>query len=248
MRPGASKTLIAAVACVAGASCAVAADILRPSLPAVPVAADWTGLYAGGHVGYAWDSRDATIFSPAGAALASGSTSANGIMGGGQIGYNFQVTPSWVLGLEADASGASLNSTAVGASGFGARENKINAFGTVRGRLGYAWDRFLVYGTAGYAWANQEMIRTQQIGTINGAPPGTVESASGVASGWTAGGGVEWAITPNWSFRAEYLHLDFASQSFSFPLAGQRIDATAKIDVARVGLNYFFDFSRYTPY
>src|SRR5690349_13342446 len=83
-----------------------------------------------------------------------------------------------------------------------ARANKINAFGTVRGRLGYAWDRFLVYGTAGYAWANQEMIRTQQIGTINGAPPGTVESASGVASGWTAGGGVEWAITPNWSFRA----------------------------------------------
>jgi opacity protein-like surface antigen len=109
-------------------------------------------------------------------------------------------------------------------------------------------DKLIDLGTGGYAWAHQEIIRTQQIGTINGATPGTVESTSSITSGWTAGGGIEWAIRPNWSFRAEYLHLDFASQSFTFPLAGQRIDATAKIDVARVGLNYFFDFSRYGPY
>lgn len=138
------------------------------------------------------------------------------------------------LGAGGRCFAASLRSISVGASDFGARENKIDGFGTVRGRFGYAWDRFLVYGTGGYAWAHQEINRTQQIGTINGATPGTVESTSSITSGWTAGGGLEWAITPNWSFRAEYLHLDFASQSFAFPLAGQRIDATAKINVARV--------------
>ena len=223
-----------------GVTSAGAADILSNPLfnPQPTLVQNWSGVYLGGHVGYAWDHRDASIFSPAGALLATGSTSADSMTGGGQLGFNYALTRQWIVGVEADISGANLHSTSVGASGFGQRDSKIDVFGTVRGRLGYAWDSLLLYGTGGFAWADEEIVRTQQIGTVNGATPGTVEKASAIGTGWAAGGGLEWMFMPNWSLRAEYLHLDIGTKLFSFPLSRQRIEGNARIDIARVGLNY----------
>jgi outer membrane immunogenic protein len=207
----------------------------------VPAIYDWNGFYAGAHAGAAWDHRDASIFNAAtGVFRVSGSTEASGIMGGGQLGFNYALTPHWIAGLEADISAANLQSSAVGADVYGKRDNKIDSFGSVRGRFGYAWNEILFYGTGGFAWADEQMTRTQQIGTINLATPGTVESSSTAGAGWVAGAGLEWGFARNWSARIEYLHLAIGSQSFTFPLAMQRIDATARMDVVRVGLNYRF--------
>jgi outer membrane immunogenic protein len=209
----------------------------------VPVPSfSWTGFYAGAHVGGAWDRRDVTIYgSVAGNPLASGSTNSSSVMGGGQVGFNYSFDPGWMMGAEADVSGSDLHNSIVGGSGLGQRDNKIDAFGTVRARVGYTWNNWLLYGTGGFAWADQQMTRTQLIGTVNNAPPGTVESASGIGVGWAAGAGLEWAFAGNWTARIEYLHLGLGTQSFLFPLAAQRIDPRSTIDIARFGVNYKFD-------
>jgi outer membrane immunogenic protein len=236
-----------AVAALALAIPAGAADLpptmfhMAPQSVSAP-SYDWTGFYIGGHIGGAWDHRDAEIFSSAGALLASGSTNSSGVMGGGQIGFNFALAPNWIAGIEADVSGADLRNSVIGAAGLGQRDNDIDVFGTVRGRLGYAWNNWLLFGTGGFAWGDAHLTRTQLVGTVNNAIPGTVESASAIGVGWAAGAGLEWGFARNWAARIEYLHLDLGTQSFLFPLAAQRIDAKATIDVARFGLSYKFDW------
>lgn len=212
--------------------------------PVAPVAPawTWTGFYLGLHLGGVWDQRDATITNAAsGRFLASGSTHAANAAGGVQVGYNYAVTANFVAGAEADVSFTNMRDVTIGGSGLGERDNSIKQYGTVRGRLGYAWNNILLYGTGGFAWANEQIVRTQQIGTINNATPGTVETASATGLGWSAGAGLEWSFMQCWTARVEYLHLGLASQSFVFPLATQRINASAQIDTVRFGVNYKFN-------
>lgn len=236
-------TLLAAmVVSAAGGDSAFSADILSPPRSAaLPLVYDWSGFYLGGHIGYAWDQRDADVFGPAGNFLVSGSTNGSSAIGGGQIGYNFAFGPRWIFGLEADYSGGALGGTAIGDPTLGQRENKIDSFGTARARIGYAWGRFMAYGTGGFAWAHENMTRTQQSGTVNAAIPGIIEEATAFAPGWAAGLGFEWGVSPGWTLRAEYMHLDLAAQNFTFPQAGQSIEASARINAFRLGVNYIFN-------
>jgi opacity protein-like surface antigen len=214
----------------------------------MPLVYDWSGFYLGGHIGYALDHRQSGIFDQTGSLVGSVSTITSGLIGGAQIGFNYAVTPAWILGLEADFTAASLTNTAEDSPVLGRRENKTADFGTIRTRIGYAWNRFMVYGTGGYAWAHEEIIRSQQAGTVNFAVPGTIESSAGTVSGWAAGVGLEWGVSPGWTLRAEYLHLDLGSRSFAFPTAAQQIDASAQIDAVRVGVNYIFNIGGSRPY
>ena len=120
-----------------------------------------------------------------------------GGIGGAQIGYNYQIG-GVVLGFEADFDGsmATKSITAGSASG----TNQIPWIGTLRGRVGYAFDRFLVYATAG--GAATQLLSTVNVGGIGSA------STSNTTGAWTAGGGLEVAITDNLSARVEYLYLD----------------------------------------
>jgi outer membrane immunogenic protein len=194
----------------------------------------WTGLYVGGHVGGGWDNRDVGVFNTnSGDKIGIGKTKASGFLGGGQIGLDYQFAPNWVIGIEADVSGADLKSSASNNSGnfsIGSvqHDNSIDLFGTVRGRVGYALSNALLFGSGGFAWANEEVTRTL----------GTVEKASGTGKGWTAGGGLEWGFAQNWSARVEYLHVDLGAESFVFPLAHVRNDAKVTMDIARFGVNY----------
>src|SRR5580704_13556193 len=198
---------------------------------------DWSGFYVGGHVGEAWDQRNVTIYnSITGTPLTSGGNTASNVMGGGQIGYNFAIASGWVVGLETDVSATNLGRTVIGANALGERVNKIDLFGTARARVGYGWNNWLLYGTGGFAWADEQMTRTQQFGTVNNAPPGTVESARASGTGWAAGAGLEWGFARGWMARLEYLHLDLGTQSLLFPLAGQRFDPRVTIDVGRFGV------------
>lgn len=176
----------------------------------------WTGCYLGGQVGSAWTSKDATdpvaLVQNGLGGVTVGTTTASmtstGALVGGQIGCDYQFTPSWVLGVEG-ATAATTNS----ATGQFALQNpgdseaialKTDLVSSVTGRLGYAVDHWLLYGKGGVAWASNKY-------SITGSYTGIPFDAEGqdVRLGWTAGAGVEWAFAEDWSARLEYDYYDF---------------------------------------
>jgi len=241
------RVLLASAALVAlGPACALAADLgvqpvyKAPTAPA-PLVYDWRGFYVGGHVGGASSKIDSTAIDIAtGLATGTNSTSPSSVFGGGQAGYNFLVAPNWLLGVEADVSGASFRSniteTVAGSTITDGHKNDL--FGTARGRVGYTSGNWLFYGTGGYAWSRESGTRTQVAGTVNAATPGTVESSSITVGGWTAGAGIEWGVTPNLSVKAEYLHYDFQNARFVFPLANRRWEDSVTKDTVKLGVNW----------
>ena len=218
------KFLLATVASMALANVASAADLpARYPTKAVPYVQsfNWTGFYIGGNVGYGWGRlSDST----------NNGQDVNGVIGGGQIGYNWQMN-SLVLGVEADiqASGQKATQTGfIGATPVTVSE-RIRYFGTVRGRLGYAWDRTLLYVTGGWAYTN--------VGVDLTTPAGSA-SANTTKSGGTVGAGIEYAFAGPWSAKLEYLYIDTGTQSVT--LAGVTDNVRIRDHVLRAGLNYRF--------
>ncbi len=206
----------------------------------------WAGFYAGINGGGAWgDSKD-LIFTDGGSSSAdAGKLQSTGGFGGGQIGYNWQGLwhPHLVLGVEADIQGAGISDHFVrSASYFGTTvfDGKQDAdfFGTVRGRIGYAFDKVFVYGTGGFAYGG---VNTH----IQLTNPGFANNLSNNATltGFAAGGGVEYKIAPQWSLKAEYQFIDLGDQRLS-NLASDQVPDRTKVDdrfhTVRAGINYFF--------
>jgi outer membrane immunogenic protein len=240
---------------------AAAADMplkAPPQAPA-PAAFDWSGFYIGGQVGYAVVNVDSTAFNGAGVLQDITHSDRKGFYGGGQIGFNFMVAPHWVAGVEADIAAANLRGslTPCTATGCAHSEIKIDEIGSLRGRFGYAFDRALLYATGGVLFDHSSTNRTVVCvvaggGTCPGGPSpspltGMTATASGSQAGWTAGGGVEWAVAPHWTVKAEYLHfhIDNIVRDFSypgFPGAFRHIISTANGDTVRLGVNYLFNW------
>ena len=218
--------LLSSVAVVAASGVASAADMpvkAAPRYVAAP-AFSWTGIYIGANAGYGFGDTNGTAAAPL-----PGNFDIDGGLAGGQIGANYQ-WQNWVVGIEADYQWADIEGSATG--GIFTDSAKVSRFGTVRGRLGYAWDRWMVYGTGGYAFN----ARTRYSFV---APAGTTDSLD--LDGWVAGGGVEYAFAPNWSVKLEYLHINLDEQDY--PGLGCAVGACtvgADIDTVRVGLNYRF--------
>jgi outer membrane immunogenic protein len=255
---------ILALVIAASTGAANAADMPLKAPPAPMPSYNWTGLYIGGNFGGGWSNSDfsgSTVFGGV-ASTFSGSDNLSGILGGGQIGANYQLPNSWVIGIEADVDWADIDgstsvcSTAAGFTAGCVHDHvKLEDFGTVRGRLGYAWNNMLLYGTGGWAWGETET--RSNLTCVGVLCPGTStaftgggSSASATANGWAAGAGLEWAFTRNWTARLEYLHLQFNGIGESFSSAGtvagapftstSSSSANAGIDVVRVGVNYIF--------
>jgi outer membrane immunogenic protein len=222
--------VVSAAALSLGLTVAASAADLRPAYKApAPVAApynySWSGFYIGGHAGVGWSEGDDS-----------------GFVGGGQIGYNWQFAPNWVIGIEGDFSGTSLSSGG-GASVAGVTVTggaDLNWLASVRGRLGYTWDHFMLYFTGGGAWAD-----VSGGGTVSVAGLGSAAwSASGTASGWVLGGGGEWMFAPNWTFGVEYLHYEFDNINGSVSVPGFTVSGNfgtdGSVDVVRARLNYKF--------
>jgi outer membrane immunogenic protein len=217
-----------------------------------PAAFDWNGLYVGGHLGGAFQERDVTVLNAAnGTQLGTGSPSEASFAGGGQLGVNFALWASWMVGMEADLSGTFLHNSATVTTAGGAAQvqtdSKTDMYGTARFRTGYIWNNWLFYGTAGFGWSDAIVTRTQLTGITGGAGPGIVEKVTGTPTGWVAGGGIEWAFAPKWTARLEYLHLDLGPNTFMFPTSGIRRDVESNIDVVRLGLNYRFNLLTLAP-
>ena len=219
--------LAALAAFIVSTAPALAADMGRPAYKAAPApmiqAYNWSGFYAGIHGGYGWGNGSETILG------ITDSGRIDGWFGGGQIGWNWQAAGSpWVWGIEADLSGSDIGSS-VSVLGI-TQDANVNMFGTVRGRLGYAWDRAMVYGTGGFAWGRNEL-------SFSGF--GLTLSEDRTHTGWVAGGGIEWALLDNWMAKVEYQYLMLDSESYFTAIPGG-IGLDANFHTVRVGLNYRF--------
>jgi opacity protein-like surface antigen len=225
---------------------AMAAD-MRRSFPAAPMAPgdyDWTGFYVGAHVGGAWSATGgSTVNTVDGAASAPIYPTPPDWHGGIQVGYDYMLPSQVVLGVEADvSSGGSKVVSIADASGASANQLRVFDSETVRGRLGYAFDNILLYGTGGWAWSNNQYIRTQLTGTLNLATAGTEEAVNTYLGGWTAGGGVAVALAQNWNAFAEYRYTDYGSSTVTLPFSQLSSTTTSKTSTLDVGVNYKFNW------
>jgi high affinity Mn2+ porin len=219
----------------------------------VPDGGDWTGLYVGGHIGYATAHSDWSATQPGGASDLSGSLDffrafdlfkgSGSYLGGFQAGYAYMLASGVVLGAEADVSfpnsldaAENLWSPAIRAVDY---SDAVKMSGTARGRVGYDFGHWLSYATGGLAWTYDQFSRTQQVDSPNGSvPAGTVESSFQRRFGWTVGAGIEAPVAPHWTARFEYLFSQFATTGATFPLGGQKFDSDLAMHQVRWGLNY----------
>lgn len=222
-----SLLITAGAAAVAGlltvSTCAQAADLAPVPTPA---AYNWNGLYLGLNAGGVFGSEANTA---SGGVSASANQNLPGFVGGAQIGVNYQ-SGAVVWGFEANFDASTQNGSLP--SGVLSGTSQMPWFGTLRGRLGLAFDRFLIYGTAGGAAGELRSNFAVPIGTA---------STTVTYGTWTAGAGIEYGITDNLSARAEYLYLDtgnVGTGSIGSPTA--TITTRLKDNLVRAGLNYRF--------
>lgn len=282
--------LVAAALMFAGP--ALAADLPLKAPPLVPGPIyNWNGWYIGANIGGGWSDYgdiDNTVTSTAcwlgtfgGKACAAKASALNaaipeqfgtdpsGLIGGVQLGYNFQAG-AFVWGIETDFQGADIKGDASVASGptviphlffpdtlslTGAASQKLDWFGTLRGRLGFlVMPQLLVYGTGGLIYGHVESDAAFT-GHIQGVFPfdgSTAISQSDTRAGWTAGGGLEWMFARNWSIKGEYLYYDLGhvtldqTLTLTSTIPGHFVSANISSDVrytgsiTRIGVNYKF--------
>jgi outer membrane immunogenic protein len=254
------RILVVAVVSIIAASHASAADLPVPArayYPAVPAVYDWGGGYIGiNSGGYAFGQSEWSGPLNQSHLSSTGNFNVNGALVGGTMGVSGQFG-AWVVGVEGDfdwqnPSGTSnsafctslFTSTQIGAKPAGLScKTESNWLGTFRARFGYAWDRVLLYGTAGGAGVN---VQT----SLNGLPAQTNPEF-----GWTVGGGLEWAFADNWTAKVEYLFVDLAqnpvcnhgySCGFNAPATAtlkpvnSNSTVTLNENIVRVGVNFKF--------
>lgn len=237
---------------------ALAADMALKAPPPPAPAYNWTGFYMGLNLGYSFG-NERTNWTVAGVPVGTTSAKMDGILGGGQAGYNWQ-SGSWVLGIEADIQGTGERGTStisrsvttdpcfpvavcpVTTTAALSNQEKLSWFGTVRGRLGVTpTDRALIYATGGLAYGEVQTIGSE---TVAGAT--VAGSTNTTHAGWTVGGGVEWALwgSNNWTAKAEYLYVDLGTVNNTFagiaPFTPISTSAHITDNVVRAGINYRF--------
>ena len=224
-----SLTLTSVVALASASAADIYAGPAAGSYKDTPayVGVNSTGLYVGVNGGYGWSAQSSTIYAfanDAGTTDTSPTTSydKSGGFGGGQIGYNLQ-RDRFVFGVEADFQGAGItgsgsafaNADSGDVLATGRREGTLDWFGTVRGRLGYAYDRALIYFTGGFAYGASS--GTASIVMDDTKDGGGVHNYSfnpnATRTGYVLGGGVEYALTPAWSVKGEYQFIDLGSSN-----------------------------------
>jgi outer membrane immunogenic protein len=242
---------LSAVTLMVAAPGAFAADIplKAPGAVAAPVVApipiyNWTGFYIGGNFGGAFDRTtiDDTFFGT------SFSNTRSGFIGGGQVGYNWQISPMWVLGIEWMFDGADIRSdnTAVFANVDNVITNvvtaneKVDWIQTLAARFGWAANNWLFYGKAGAGWVHDKVTVTN---FVSGDGVFAVDG-SDTRTGWMVGVGIEYGITHNWTVKVEWDHIGLGDVTHTgfIDRAGDIdfIRVSRRFDLLTAGLNYKF--------
>jgi outer membrane immunogenic protein len=263
-----SISVIAATLALAQIASAADMPVRAPvkAAPAAP-ALSWTGFYVGASVGAEWMRDPATLSLPPGPPqlfgpfLAAGviptayEVTKTGVLGALQLGYNWQFD-RWVLGTEADISGprvgSTQNITRSAPTNFSSAattyQTNVDYVGTVRGRLGgLVTPTLLAYATGGFAYGSVSRLYSEtQIG-VGVQSSGTSQN---IETGWTAGGGLEWAVTDHITFRGEYLYVKLSGTNFTTPSNNPNcgvpnacsfiLSDDVRVQMARFGVNYKF--------
>ena len=262
------KILLSAVSLAVLAGSALAADLpTRKEAPAYvpPPPPMWTGFYGGLNVGGGWSAGNGNSNAWNLMGMNGGVTNnlSGGVIGGGQVGYNYQLGSAglggfgsgFLIGAEADFQGTSMGNptpqsnyaVATGATTvFGTpvvlgpnASTSLNWFGTVRGRVGFlAMPTLLIYGTGGFNYGNVSRV---------GGLYGNINNGSNTQTGWTAGGGVEWMFLPNWSTKLEYLYSDISGGNSNtwggnWGTGINNVNNHTRWNTVRAGVNYHFNW------
>jgi outer membrane immunogenic protein len=189
-----------------------------------PMVYNWTGFYVGANIGGAFSSEDV------GSTVGSFSTDPSGVLGGVQVGYNYQFSPNWLLGVEGELGWTSATGNAnfaAGGGGVGTFTSNHNWYDTLTGRLGYVQNNWMLYVKGGAAWMNADYSVTA---------PGFAAASNVTRAGWTIGAGAEYMIMPNWTAKLEYDYLDFGNDGVNLGLAGANFDT--QVHQIKLGVNY----------
>ena len=266
------KRLLLVTSALVIAGSAQAADLGARPYTKAPIAAavpfSWTGCSIGGHIGGGWNRTDFTdpgiaSATPGFPITTTGGVAGDrirvdgngGVVGGVQAGCDYQFSNNWVIGIAGDFTGTDLHGVAndpffAGKSGAPATlSSRTDWVASVTGRVGYAWDRYLVYGKGGVGFSH-DRYSLNNFTTVGGffclgggAFVACNTSTSTDRVGWVAGAGFEWAFAPNWSALVEYDHYGFDSKRVGFvnPAGSTAsIDIRQDIDIVKVGINYRF--------
>jgi len=232
------RILLASAGAISIAAPALSADLPSRAPPPVYIPPTpiftWTGIYVGGQVGYAWGRVSGTVQAP-NAPVATYGYTPEGVIGGAHVGYNYQVN-QWVVGIEGSVDGTSLSKSFIPGPAVNFSTSS-DIQGSIRGRIGIAWDRALLYATGGAAFGG--------FNSTFSSPTGT-DTFSTTRVGWTVGGGISYAVTNNWSVYAEYRYSDFGSSTVapgpSFNnVAGLFVRRSYTQNQVQVGFSYKFD-------
>jgi outer membrane immunogenic protein len=237
------STVAAATLGLAGSVLAADMPVKAPP-PPPPVVFSWTGFYLGGNIGAAWahsnwnDITRRVVF---------GVNNNSHFLAGGQVGYNWQIN-NFLLGVEADADWLSRNNNngigvvVPGVAGPIAVSSDRTWIATAAARFGITADRALFYGKAGGGWVGENNLTIANLGT------GAVIAGTGSRSrgGFLLGGGIEYAVTNNWTIKAEYDWIDIKGRTFIVPggspfLVGDTFTSSGRnVQEAKIGFNYLF--------
>jgi outer membrane immunogenic protein len=253
---------VTALAGVMLAGAAQAADLPRKAPPPVvapPPVFSWSGFYIGGHVGAGWGTIESEIpLDPPFGVFPVSSHTVNGFLGGGQAGFNWQVNPWLVFGVEGQFSWSNLEgSSPCFVFNVFKCTTEVNWLATLAGRVGYSFGHTMLYVKGGVAWADSDYLLDLSI-----IPGVFTASASETRTGVMLGAGIEHAFLPNWSVKLEYNYLDFDQDTHPFNVnlnvacvqgatsvssvsqcgghGTVNADVTQRIHLVKFGLNYRF--------
>jgi outer membrane immunogenic protein len=260
------KLLLASVAAgaLAASGSANAGDLPMPAYPPPPgpypyappppppPLFSWSGCYVGGHVGWGWskttfqDQSASSTLIDSGGQGRSVSVNGNGGIFGGQLGCDFEVGHNFVYGAQVSAAGTSI--TGSGSDPFGASEtlqSKTQFLGDLSLRVGFDWDRVLLYVKGGGALADNQYTASALF-TVGGSPPFfSSGTATATPFGAVAGAGIEWAFARNWSAFVEYDHYFFGNYTTTFSMPGVAnylVNVSQNIDAVKGGVNVRLNF------
>lgn len=218
--------LLSATAMSAVGANAADLPVKAPPVPFV-AAYNWSGIYVGGFIGGLWGQKEWTF-------LNGNTTShtADGFFGGGQIGFNWQIS-NWVLGAQADFGWTNASGSSSCPNAAFTCKTSIKHLGSLTGRVGYAFNEWLPYIKGGGAWTKDDYE----------ASGPSLFTGSNSPWGWTVGAGLEWGFLPNWSTFIEYDYYDFGTNRITFSNAAgvtDDFDSKQQVHVVKVGVNYRF--------